>query len=330
MTAREIIKRNLERSGPERIGLSFDRGRANDFLRGGHDISLLWKEKRWVEGPMEYYDDVWGNVWHRLAHMSRGGEVCRPAIDDWSKLESYELPELDRPELYEGARRRYAEETERFRTASLPGFPFAICRYLRKMENYFADLLLERDRIDVLHDRVTGLLERVIRRYGEAGADGVFFCEDWGTQERLLVSPQMWREIFAPLYERLCAAARDSGLYVLMHSCGYNAAILDDLSAVGVSCFQFDQPELYGLERLGERLKRLRICLWAPVDIQKIMPTGDRRLIEGAARNMIRLFGRPQGGLIAKSYGDLRGIGVAQEWDDWAYDVFVREGRMAG
>jgi uroporphyrinogen decarboxylase len=328
MTPREIIKGNLDRSGPERVGMHFDRGRMDDLCGASHTTSALWQERRWVEGNVEYTDDVWGNVWHRLVHMSRGGEICKPAIDDWSKLDSYELPPLDRPDLYEEARAVFSAEKKRFRTGWLLGFPFAICRYLRKMENYFVDLLAERHRIDVLHDRVTSLLERVIRRYGEAGADAIFFCEDWGTQERLLVSPGMWREIFAPLYERLCAAAKEAGLYVLMHSCGYNAAILDDLAAVGVSCFQFDQPELYGLEELGERLRKLRMCLWAPVDIQRIMPTGDRRLIESAARRMIGLFGRPEGGLIAKNYGDLPGIGVEESWDDWAYEIFRAEGRV--
>ena len=328
MTEREIIRRNLDRSGPERIGMHFDRGRMNDFCGSGHELDLIFTERRWVEGNVEYHDDIWGNVWHRLVHMSKGGEIYRPAIEDWSMLDNYELPPLDKPELYEKARAVYGAEKERFRTGWLLGFPFAICRYLRKMENYLADLLLERERIDELHDRVTSLLERVIRRYGEAGADAVYFCEDWGTQERLLVSPELWRDIFAPLYERLCAAAKESGLYVLMHSCGYNADILDDLAAVGVSCFQFDQPELYGLPRLAERLERLRICLWAPVDIQRTMPTGDRRLIEGSARTMIELFGRPSGGLIAKNYGDLPGIGVEESWDDWAYDVFAREGRV--
>jgi hypothetical protein len=30
--------------------------------------------------------------------------------------------------------------------------------------------------------------------------------------------------------------------------------------------------------------------------------------------------------LIAKDYGDLHGIGVLPEWDQWAYDTFVRVG----
>jgi hypothetical protein len=143
-------------------------------------------------------------------------------------------------------------------------------------------------------------------------------------QERLLVSPAMWREIYKPLYRRLCSAARESGLHILMHSCGYNWEILDDLAEVGVNCFQFDQPNLYGLERLAAKLQRHKVCLYAPVDIQKIMPTGDRKLIESTAAAMARLFGGRHGGLIAKDYPDLKGIGVRPEWNQWAYDAFVR------
>jgi len=172
---------------------------------------------------------------------------------------------------------------------------------------------------------VTSLLERVIVQYANAGADGVFFCEDWGVQDRLLISPKLWREIFKPLFRRLCGVAHAHGLHVLMHSCGNDRDILDDLAEVGVNCFQFDQPAVYGVEWLGTKLKELNVCLYAPVDIQQVMPTGDRELIESHARLMVELFGRGAG-LIAKNYGDLAGIGVKPEWDQWAYEEFLRSG----
>ncbi|MCC6443845.1 MAG: hypothetical protein IT210_10370 [Armatimonadetes bacterium] len=321
MTAREVIRRNLEGDGPVRIGLDFDRGRRYDFHGAGPGPSKTWTPRRWVEGDTEYYDDEWGNIWHRLVRMSKGGEIYRPALTDWDMLEGYRLPDLADPERYEAAAQSFAADKERFRLGSLPGFPFAICRYLRKMEIYFQDLVLERERIDLLHDRVTGLLEAMIVRWADAGADGIFFCEDWGVQDRLLIRPGMWREIYKPLFARLCGAARERGMHVLMHSCGYNWDILDDLAEAGIKAFQFDQPALYGLERLADKLNRLGVCLYAPVDIQKIMPFGNRQQIEGEARRMIALF---DGHLIAKNYGDLHGIGVEEEWDGWAYRVFEK------
>ena len=325
MTPREIIRRHLAFDGPERIGMNFGgEGRANDFIYGSLGPSATYTRREWVEGGFRYHDDEWGNIWYAVVGKSQGGEIHTPALKDWAMLKDMRMPSFAAPERFNKARETFAADKTHYRLAGLPGFPFAICRYLRKMEVYFQDLVLERENINELHERVTTLLEQVIRGYGTTGADGVFFCEDWGTQERLLVSPAMWREIYKPLYRRLCRAARESGLHVLMHSCGYNWAIVEDLAEVGVNAFQFDQPELYGLEKLAETLQRLRVTLWSPVDIQKIMPTGDRKLIESRAREMVRLFHGPRGGLITKNYGDLPGIGVKPEWDGWAYDAFVK------
>ncbi|MGO8702561.1 MAG: uroporphyrinogen decarboxylase family protein [Candidatus Brocadiia bacterium] len=323
MTSREIIQRHLEFAGPDRIGLNFTDGRADDFCEVWLGPSPVWRERRWTEGRQEFYTDEWGNTWFRMAGMGRGGEIYQPALTEWDQLKDYRLPDMAAPERYSTARRKFAAEKERYRLGGLPGFPFAICRYLRKMENYFKDLLLERARVDELHDRVTALLVDVIAQYAQAGADGVFFCEDWGTQERLLVSPAMWREIFKPLFRRLCAAAHERGLHVLMHSCGNVRDILGDLAEAGVNCVQFDQPALYGLEPLAERLQALRLCLFSPVDIQQVLPSGDRARIVAEARRMAQLFSGRRGGFIARNYSDLKGIGVQPEWDRWAYETFL-------
>lgn len=323
MTSRDVIIRNLTQADPARIGLNFDRERRNDFCGLGLGPSRAWRQRRWSEGGMEYYDDEWGNIWYRVEGRSAGGEIYQPALREWGMLKDWRLPDMADPERYSQIPAAVAQNPGQYHMAGLPGFPFAICRYLRKMEVYFQDLILERDHIDELHEKVTALLETIIVQYARAGADGIFFCEDWGTQERLLVSPAMWRDIFKPLYRRLCGKAHENGLHVLMHSCGYNWEILDDLAKAGVNAFQFDQPALYGLERLAEKLQRLKVCLWSPVDIQAIMPTGDRRRIEESAALMARLFRGTHGGFIAKNYGDLVGIGVQPEWDQWAYEAFL-------
>jgi len=329
MTSREVIRRNLEFTDPDRIGLNFDGERAHDVCWVGIDPSPAWRERRWVEGRQEFYTDEWGNTWCRMTDMGQGGEIYRPALTDWAMLKDYRLPDRAAPERFRTARKRLSAEKERYRLALLPGgFPFAICRNLRKMETYFQDLILERDRVDELHDRVTTLLENMIRQYAQAGADGIFFCEDWGTQERLLVSPAMWREIFKPLYRRLCSTAHQCGLHVLMHSCGYGWEILDDLAEAGVNCMQFDQPALYGLERLAEKLQGRKLCLFSPVDIQRVLPTGDRERIISQARRMAELFSGKHGGFIATNYGDLKGIGVRPEWDQWAYEAFLKCARI--
>ena len=180
-----------------------------------------------------------------------------------------------------------------------------------------------RDHVDVLHDRVTSLYEGVIDRYGEAGMDAVSFAEDLGLQDRTMFSPPMWRDIFRPLYERLTGRAHRYGMKVIQHSCGFNWALIDDLCEAGIDCLQFDQPAVYDMPALAEKLRKHGVGLFSPCDIQQVLPTGDRDLITRETRRLVETF---RGGFIAKDYPDLHGIGVDPEWDQWAYEEFLRDG----
>lgn len=321
MTPREIILANIACRCDDRIGFNFGGGRRNDFAGAGCRHSI--PTKTWTEGDIEYSTDVWGNTWFRFSHLSKGGEIFKPVLEDWADLDRLVLPDLDNPAYYEAARQLGASGTDRFRLGGMPGWPFAICRYMRRMEIYFVDLIAERERIDILHDRVTTLLEGVIDRFGEAGMDGVFFCEDLGVQDRVLIGPRMWDDIFRPLYERLTSRAHQHGMKVIQHSCGFNWELVDNLCGAGIDCLQFDQPAVYDMPALAAKLRRHGVGLYSPCDIQKVLPTGDRDLIVRETRRLVETF---RGGFIAKNYGDLHGIGVMPEWDQWAYDTFVEVG----
>ncbi|NLG27734.1 MAG: hypothetical protein GX557_07460 [Chloroflexi bacterium] len=321
MLPREIVLANIEHGQPERIGLNFTGGRRNDLVERGLGPSATFQERRWVEGNVEYYDDEWGNIWHRLRGGRSGAEVFQPAIRDWAQLETLRTPDYDNPARYIKARDAFAAEPDKFKVGHLPGWVFATSRYLRKMEIYFADLIEYRDEIERLHALVTDQFVKVIRRYAEVGAQAVFYCEDLGTQDRVLVGPRMWREIFRKHYLRLTSTAHELGLKVIMHSCGYNWALLDDLAEAGIDCFQFDQPAVYDLPGLAAKLKHHKVGLLSTLDIQRVLPTGDRTLIEAHAQTMVDTF---RGFVIMRNYPSIKDIGVEPEWDEWGYQAVLR------
>ena len=100
MMSREIIQRHLEFAGPDRIGLNFTDGRADDFCEVWLGPSPVWRERRWTEGRQEFYTDEWGNTWFRMAGMGRGGEIYQPALTEWDQLKDYRLPDMAAPERY--------------------------------------------------------------------------------------------------------------------------------------------------------------------------------------------------------------------------------------
>lgn len=293
----------------------------NDIHSAGIGEPTGYAQKRWVEGNREYYDDVWGNVWVRMVGGSKKGEISKPAITDWSQLDEYQPPEYDRGRCADRLRASFDEDNERFRLAAIGGWIFDNARYIRRLDVYLMDMALYPEELRRLHGIVCGVYEKKILAAADAGADGIMIGEDMGTQTGLLFSPAMWRDFFKDEYTRLFAIAHERGMKVLMHSCGQNKEIVPDLLKAGVDCFQFDQPEVYEMPWLADQLRKHTAALWSPVDIQKILPTGDRATIVSGTERMIDQF---EGFLICKDYPDLHGIGVEPEWDDWFYQTVLR------
>ncbi len=321
MTPREIIRAIMAHQPCERMGLTFDRGRQNDFLHVGPGQPANYTPRRWEEGPVEYYDDMWGNLWKRMVGGCAKGEICKPVLEDWHALKAIEPPRYDLETITARYRERFADDADgRYRVAEVTGWIFNDARYMRGMAQYFMDMALHPEELIELHRLIASVKEDLIHCAGRAGADAIMTFEDMGTQTGLLFSPEMFRSFFKDEYTRLFGIAHDYGMKVLFHSCGSNREILEDMCDVGIDCFQFDQPLAYDLDELAELFTARTRVLWSPVDIQKVMPTGNRELIEQETRRMCNVF---RGMLICKNYPDLKGIGVEQEWDDWAYNTML-------
>ncbi len=325
MNSREIIRRVVAFDSPERIGFAFSgyqgEARLNDFHGGGAAADPNFVKEQWTEGRYQCSRDEWGNVWAKVDER-HSGEVIRGVIQSWDDLDSYTPPTLADPARYETVKANWAGDPDRYHLGTFPGFAFNVTRYMRGFEQFLLDCAAEPKQVARLNDMVVGLVERIIDIYADAGADGIFTCEDWGTQERLLVSPAMWRELFLPSFERVVGRAHERGLTVWMHSCGYLWEIIPDLIAVGVDVLQFDQQENYPLQRLADHFAG-RVTFWCPVDIQKVLQTRDKQTIQEYAKRMRHALGGRGGGFVCKDYGDWRALGITEDEQQWAYEAFL-------
>jgi len=326
MTSKEIIRRVVDFSGPERIGFSMTpyqgEPRLNDFVGAGPSEDPNFDEKRHERDGKPYWYDIWGNLWSK-ADPTHGGEVVEGALKDWSQLDNFGLPPLDDPARYENAARVFAEHPDTYCLGGLPGCAFNITRKIRRLDNFLADCALYPDDVRELNRRVNDLMVRMAELYAEAGADGITYCEDWGTQDRLMISPKMWKDLFLFTFERLFGRCQELGLDVWMHSCGYVYDIMDPLIGAGVAAFQFDQQSVYGgVERLNEEFGG-RVVFHLPVDIQTVLQTRDKDIIEAEAKKMRHLLGGHNGGFVAKDYGDPAALGITDQEQQWAYEAWL-------
>lgn len=322
MTSREIVRRTLEYSDPERVARSFG---DSDFCRAGCTAETHATDWEPVGGGRWERTDEWGNAWARIDPTSKG-EVVKGVLDDISAIDEYEFPDYSHSVGYAGVCEGRTEFPDKWLIGSLPGFAFNIARKMRKLDQYLTDLILEKDRMHVLHDRIDAMLEDMIRNYASAGVDSVMFPEDWGTQSQTLISPDMWREEFFPRFEKLCGIAHGLGIHVFMHSCGRIEAIVPGLMEAGIDLLQFDQPDLHGIDALAAHQERGKITFWCPVDIQKTLQLRDEQIIRDKVREMLDKLWRGRGGLIAGYYTDNASIGLDPKWQECACDEFIQSG----
>ena len=322
MNSREIVRKTLNFDYPERVAHSFE---PSDFVSAHVTAQTHATNWRNIGGGHWERIDQWGNTWGRVDATSKG-EVVKGVLDDISQIAGYEFPDYSRPEDYASVAQKRAEFPDKWLIGSLPGFTFNIARKMRKLEQYLMDLLIERDSLRVLHDRIDLVLGDMISNYAAAGADSVMFPEDWGTQTQTLISPKLWHEEFYPRFAKLCRLAHDHGLKVFMHSCGQIGAIVPGLIAAGIDLLQFDQPDLHGIDTLAAYQDRTKISFWCPIDIQTTLQTRDDILIQAKAQEMLDKLWRGRGGFVAGYYTDNPSIGLDPKWQAIACETFLAEG----
>ncbi len=78
--------------------------------------------------------------------------------------------------------------------------------------------------------------------------------DDFAGNNGLLIPPDLWRELFKPLYAKWLRMAKARGLFTFMHSCGKLIDVLPELIDIGLDAWQTVQTHLPG--QSAEYIKR--------------------------------------------------------------------------
>lgn len=298
MNSREIVIRAIEFENPKRMPLNLPKPYTNDIFSINMSPS---PDKRYSKGI-----DEWGCIWDNIG-VCKLGEVSDFPIKNWDKFHNSKKPDITDSKRWEGVNTFNKSTTDKFILSSIMSL-YERCHFLRGLENLWVDLYENTDDVKKLLRVLTDMNLYAIEKYAKAGSDGVMFCDDWGLQSTLMISPTQWREIFKPFYEEEFKLAHKLGIKVFMHSCGYILDILPDLIEIGLDVIQLDQQLNMGLDELGKY--KGKVTFWCPVDIQAVMPKNNIEEIKTYANTMIeKLADVPKGGFIAMTYGDPAAVG---------------------
>ena len=311
MTSKEVVRRSIAFQTPDRLPRDFPGDFGSDFAGMGMAPSVDMRP------PGGKGVDEWGAVWDNIG-VCQLGEVKQFPVQQWQDLAKIKIPDVRDPARWTQLPAMRQQAGDRFILAYGTSI-YERVHFIRGMENTWMDIYESPDELCQLIDILTDMNLYAIERFADAGADAFFICDDWGLQNRLMISPQDWRRIWKPRYARIYKAAHDRGMLNFLHSCGYIVDILDDLIEIGLDVVHMDQQENMGLELLGRRFAG-RLTFFSPVDIQTAMHRGPD-VIRAYARQMAQHLARPEGGFIPRWYSDPKAAGHSQE----ALDTMCRE-----
>lgn len=256
----------------------------------GEAIKPAWKENgvtRWV--------DEWGTGWEDDGH---GGKTeGYPLEDGYHLLDSYKFPDPEEPGRFDHATKELANPNGRYTKGSVWFTLFERLWMLRGFNNMLMDPYLDPQNFARLRDRILEFNLAVIDHLIELNVDGVYFSDDWGSQRGLLVNPNDWRRDYKPAYAAMFDRVRRGGAHVWMHLCGDVSAILGDLIDIGLNVLNPVQPQAMDVRQLSRDFGG-KVCFWGGVDVQGTMIRGATDDVRNECRELVRLFGRFNGGYI--------------------------------
>ncbi len=124
--------------------------------------------------------------------------------------------------------------------------------FLRRMDNFLVDLILEPKEVekllDALMERHLAGLEKVCEAVGDV-VDILRFGDDLGANNGPFMDPAIYRRIFKPRHTILCDYVhKHSQMKTFLHSCGSLRAIIPDLIEAGYDILNPIQTTAQGME----------------------------------------------------------------------------------
>ena len=114
---------------------------------------------------------------------------------------------------------------------------------------------------DELHEFFDAMLEYKLKCIDLAhkylNPDVIHMHDDWGTNDNMFFSPELWREYIKPNEEKITQHIHELGMLYIHHSCGYIKQIIPDLVEIGVDAIEPMMPQNdldEQLEKYGDKM----------------------------------------------------------------------------
>jgi hypothetical protein len=268
------------------------------------------------------FTDAWGCGWKIAANGAEPALSLSP-LSGSAKTADYRPP----VELLDAGRfakiDKNCEGTNRFTLAWSETRPFDRFRFLRG-DSALVDLARDTKESRALKAMLHDFSRKEMEMWANSQVDGVAFCDDLGGEDSLVIAPEMWREIFKPLYREYCEILHAKDKFVFFSSRGNIIDIYGDLIKIGVDAVH-SQIQKMDVEKLAKKF-RGRVTFWGEMDLHALGAPDAAKVKEGMLK-IRRALDYGAGGLIVQCRWtpDLPLQTVAAAFEPWLTPMSMKE-----
>lgn len=251
--------------------------------------------------------DLWG-VGRKRQRINGGGDFLisyRP-LQNASTEEDIHGHPWPRPEWFDFSRTKSLCNAFKGYAISTPGIHvegyhgiFHQLTYLFGFEKAMMDLILNPERVRAAIGRILNFLVGYYEQFFESARgmiDFLFYKDDFGSQNSLLISRNTFMEFFFPNLKTLVDLASSYGVKFVLHSCGSVLPLIPDFIEAGVCVLDPVQVNAKGMDiRLLKDHFGKQLTFHGGIDVQQLMPFGTVEEIQRKAKETIEVLGK-QGG----------------------------------
>ena len=262
-------------------------------LLGGLNVAQTTPPE--IQEKVSRWKDEWDTGW---GDDGRGAKPeTYPLLEGYDALDRYRWPDPHLPGRFESVEGVLQERSDRYVQAWVWFTLFERLWMLRGFENMLMDPYVQEREFCLLRDQIVEYNLAIIDQWLERKVNAVFFSDDWGSQQSLLMNPHDWRKFYKPSYARMFDRIRSGGAHVWMHLCGNVTAILPDLIDIGLNVLNPVQPQAMDLQQLAREYGG-KVCFNGGVDVQGTLIHGSTEEVKQEVHQLIDGFGRFNGGYI--------------------------------
>lgn len=292
--------------------------KTDDELFEAFDIDFRWVQPDYVGGKIitdgEYRKDIWGTEWKFTKFSEDGGywnEITHPLenITDLAALDDYPWPKASDWDFtnVEALCDKYAEYAIMTSPGiASPGIFQSPIQELLGAERSFIEPFINPEFFKKLIDKISEFHCSFIDAFFKAGNGKIDFFrigDDFGTQQGLFFSPEMWEEWFLAPYQRMSNTAKQYGAHYYQHSCGSVRDLIPSFLKAGVDVL--DPLQTRAARMIPEELKAEYgdvLVFSGGVDEQELLPHGTAQEVRDETKHLIEVMGKGGGFFLGPSH----------------------------